>query len=50
VIELEEKKIENIETLEEEEAKMKWPELVLKQSNSLMKKILEVKFKKQKVS
>jgi len=33
-IELEEKKIEKIETLEEEEAKLKWPELLLKQSNS----------------
>ncbi len=33
-IELEEKKIEKIETLEEEEAKMKWPELPLKHSNN----------------
>jgi hypothetical protein len=29
---------------------MKWLELVLKQSNSLMKKTLEVKSKKQEVS
>jgi len=50
IIELEEAKIEKIETLEEEEAKMKWLELVLKQSNSLMKKTLEVKSKKQEVS
>jgi len=45
-IAIEEEKMKTLETLEEDEATMKWPKSVWKQLTIWMRKILKVKFKK----